>query len=813
MWERAQGVRATSLALRRLQRAPVRTGLNIAVLAAGISAAATMLTVVDAVDFRPLPYREAGSLVVLHEVAPATYKWCRDCGVSPATFQDWQKSLTAVDGLSAEATYSRRWLHDNVTEEVITADVSPSLFGVLGVVPAIGRPLTAADTESGAAPVAVISDALWHRGFAADPRITERHLDVISRITRQRQSYSIVGVMPPRFRLFVAEAWMPLTLAKGDARSARTLQVIGRLRPGATLRTLDPQLRSLAARAASLYPATNSAWSARAISIRDATIQDFGLIASARWLLLSVVACLLAITLGSVVTVLKAEAGVRAPELALRTILGASRGQIAGLLALDGIFIAVLAGAVAVMGTTWGISLSAPALGLTRLDPHVGFDGRSASFLIASTILCVIACGVAPLGEAFHLNIADATRNGGAVVLTGRTKRVRSSLIIANVAATVVLGYAAALAAGGLYHVERHELGYDPHGLFLVMLRTQGQLAPDAERAMCRRSADRLGRLPEITLASCSAFPTRPLQIRLPSDREPVPSDLLPVIQSVSSGFFTTAGIPIRRGRSFGSQDGAGTSPVAIVSEGLATRLGGGQAAVGHTLLVGDGDSAQIVSVVGVAGDSKLTAASALGDARPVLYRPFEQAPEQQLTVFVRAPRATAELQRSVLAALHDLSVGPPDRRDVRSMSDLVSSDLAQQRFNRSLLLLFAALALALGVAGLYSMVRHMATLRAREVAIRLALGDTPISTAVRIASDGLVHAAAGIAIGFLISAGVSRILSSLLAANTSVEASVASAALAILLASALAACLLPAVGVSTKDPASVLREDGFRMT
>lgn len=803
-------------AVRRLRVNPGLVAIVALSLGFGIGGVTTMFSVVYAVDFRPLPYRDPNRLVAIREIAPPQFVRCRDCYVSGATFTDWQQQSTTFAAMVAQRTYVRRWwrgVEADETEHLTTADVSPNLLSMLGVRPLLGRDLVVSDQRPDAQPVVLLSHDLWQRHFGADPRVLGRQLTFIAFGTEQRQSYTIVGVMPAGFRFFVASAWMPLRAGVTELRSDRSLQVFGRLKSGVTILEANTELATISRRLSAEYPETHRGWGARAIELRDALTQDFGPVGAGRFVLAALVACVLAIAMTNVAGVQLVRAEERRAESAIQMALGAPRARIGRSFLFESTIVALMGGAVGLMLATFGVRLTAVGLGLERLGIPVAVDFGVFTFALGASLLTGLACGIVPWSRASRMVVLSALREVGRSGRGGNRRSVLSRALVASqIALALMLLTGAGILSKDLDWLRHNAPGYDASGLYQVTARMgkDAREDPARRRQLASTLVEYVARTPGVVGASVGSVSFVRPNVRFEDQAAATPSEARPLLMGVGPAFFEVVGTRILVGRPFSSLDRNGAVPVAIVNEAAVAALWAGKSAIGSRLTLTDSVSAEPVTVVGVAADSKLSDPRLGLAAPPIIYRPYDQSPEQQLVVFARTGTMASSIRLGLHAALKQVTSGPIDQNDIVAMSDIVERELVQKRFNQLALAAFAVFGLVLASVGVYGVVAYSVVQRTQEIGVRVALGARRADVVRLVTSESAALAALGMLFGLAAAFALAQILRSTLVGTSPTDPMVFGASSLLLAGVTTLASCIPVWRATRVDPAVALRGENM---
>jgi putative ABC transport system permease protein len=801
-------------AARGLLRSPGFAAVAVLAIALGIGANSAIFSVVNAVLLRPLPYRDPGRLVtVLHdgEGLPPAIK--RQGPASPADFLDWKaqnhvfERMAAAQAGAGNASLSVTLLGRGIPEELPVMSVTAELFSLLGVPALLGRTFAAGDDQPGVPRGVVLGYGLWQRRFAADPAV------VGQTITLGARTFTVIGVMPPGFQFAPfwytkAELWLPLVLGDPDNnrladREGRSLRVFARLAPGVTRAQAQAEMDLVVARLEERYPSTNRHLTVAVDPLHEKMV---GGVRRPLLVLLAAVAFVLLIGCANVANLLLARSAARAKEIALRTVLGASRGRLVRQMLAESLLLAVVGGALGVLLAEWGIE-ALVALGprdLPRLET-IHLDGRVLAFTAGLSLLTGLLFGLVPAWHAAG-DVGAAIKEGGRGATEGlRRNRLRSLLVVSETALALLLLIGAGLMIKSFRRMQAIDPGFDARHLSSLVV--QAPAAPERRRPFFDRLLARVRELPGVT--SASAINHLPVggdvwannyvvEGRPPPAAGDEPSA---VYRASRPGYLATMGIALVAGRDFTALDREGARPVMLVNEAFArASWPDGQALGRHVRIEGDS-----YEVVGVLRDARQEWTQ---PAMPEMYLPELQQPARgYLTLVVRTAGdpagLAAQLQREVRALDADL---PPPK--VERMDTVIATALWQPRFNLLLLNVFAGLALVLAAVGIYGVMAYSVSRRTRELGVRVALGATAPQVHGLVVGQGMALTGAGVLLGLVASLAATRAMASLLYGVEATDPATFAVIPLVLLAVGFVACWLPARRATRVDPMIALRRE-----
>ncbi|HEV7890019.1 MAG TPA: ABC transporter permease [Pyrinomonadaceae bacterium] len=805
---------------RALRKSPAFTAVAVLAIALGVGANTAIFSVVNTVLLRALPYENSERLVALYTGrgpsapgGPLSYPDLLD-------YRSQTRAFEYVAGYQGVGTVMSVGQGDE-PERVRGTEVMADLFPALGVRAARGRVFTREEDAEGGPGVIVISDGLWRRRFGADPNVVGREV----KMGLSGRAATVIGVMPPGFKFPPDESealdyYTPFVAqnAKPNADSMKNrgsvfIPTVAKLRDDATVEQAAAEVETIANRLAAEYPATSANRRARVVRLHEDLV---GQVRPALLVLLGAVGLVLLIACANVANLLLARAASRGREIAVRTALGATRARVARQLLTESLLLSLTGGAAGLLLSVWGVEA------IVKLSPasvprlaETSIDARVFAFALGVSILTGLVFGLAPALAASKTDLAESLKEGGRGGSAGaRRSRLRSALVVSEVALSLVLLVGAGLLIKSFRQLVTTDPGYSPERVLAVTvaLNTQKFADEDSRAAYYREAVARIGQLPGVESAGLTRLlPLGPSDIFnsfniagrppfAPGERNSARS------YTVSPEYFRALGVPLRRGRAFTEADGKNSNPVIVVNESFVSTYFRGEEPLGqHVVLDGPDDKPlpprEVVGVVGNVRFQKFN-----DDEQPEYYIPFEQSPSAVTQVVVRARGGdAAALTSSVRSALKGVDPNLLIWR-TQTMDELVSQSVAPQRFNVALLGFFAALAMTLAAVGIYGVMSYTVTQRRHEIGIRMALGAQRRDVLRLVVRQGMLLTLAGLGLGLAGALALTRLMSSLLYGVSATDPLVFAAVSLLLAAVALLASYVPARRATKVDPMVALR-------
>jgi len=802
--------------VRALRRNPAFAAIAIVTLALGIGANAAIFSVVNAVLLRPLPWSEPDRAVMIWSKWTAFDKtW-----VATGEVVDYRRRAQTLESVAAWGDGQVNLTGDGDPERVAAGNVTANLFSTLGVAPLIGRTFTAAEDVPNGPTVVVLGHALWSRRYAADPAIVGRTVQINGR------AYEVTGVMPADFVLPTdyrnpqpSQLWVPLQMDPASMdHGSHGLFAAARLKPGATVAQAVDELHGIARAMTDegLYPRPMQ-FDTVVLSLTDEVV---GSVRRAIWLLFGAVAFLLLIACANVANLLLARAEGRQREIAVRAALGASGLRVLRQLLTESV---VLAGAAAVVGlalayagvrlVAWWHPASVPRVAGVTLDLSVLL------FTAAVAIATSIVFSLAPALRAVHVDLTESLKDGAQGASSGGARqRFRSALVVVEMALAVVLLVGAGLMLRSLWSLQRVQLGFDPSRVLTMRLSLPAASYQTSEQvvAFYDRLLDNVRGLPGVV--SAGAVRSLPLGSTIgdfglrvegytPAPGTGAKGDW----QIATPGYLESIGERIVRGRPIASDDKSDTMLVGLINEEMARLYWNGRDPIGGRMMIGGGAERPWVTVVGIVGNVRHNGITDV--IKEKFYIPHTQwhkslgNPIRSMSLVVKTHGDPNALAGPVRQAVRALDPALPVA-DIRTMDDVVAATLSAPRFTGMLLGVFAGLALALSAIGIYGVLSYVVSRRTREIGIRVAIGADRGQVLRLVLSSGAGLSLVGIAIGLVVAASLSRLMTTLLHDVEPGDPATFVAVAAILTTVALAASLVPAWRATRVDPVRALKAE-----
>jgi putative ABC transport system permease protein len=802
--------------IRVLAKNPGFTLVATLTLALGIGANTAIFSFVDAVLLKPLPYPHPERIVTVWEKAQSfDYNW-----ISTLNFLDWERQNRCFQFLSAIARTTVTLTGSGRPEELNVERVSASYFQVLGVGATLGRTFNTNEDQVGKDQEVVLSNRIWQSRFGGDPSVIGR------KIMLDAKSHTIIGVLPANstFDRTWAVMWLPLAFKPADmTRNYHWLYAIARLEPGVSLKDARAQMDTIGAGIAASYPDSNKGWGVTVDPYVDQLVDPQ--LRRSLWVLLAAVGAVLLIGCANLANLTLARGTDREHEIAIRSALGAGRLRLIRQLLTESVFLGILGGMAGLaLGDALmsGIKMWLPP---DMLPPqaNVRMDQGALLLTMAIGILTGILFGLAPALSGTRPDLAGSLKEGGRTTAGLTRHRMRTALVVAEVALSFVLLAGASLLIRSFNRLASINPGVD----------TTNVLAMDLPMPLTEftNSTTLTNYLTEIIDNVRSVPGVRDAAI---TDRPPMEgwangavfliegSTYLPYSERPVCGFkvagpsyFHTVGMGLLKGRGLEDSDVAGAPPVTVINESMAKTYFKGQNPIGKRILIrqlmfGKRDRGPEIpwQVVGVVKDEKVGGKVwSLEDDFPVIYVTFYQSPGTYNSLVVRAAMNPLALSKSIEQAIWKVNKNQAVA-NVETLEKIESQSVVPARLRTVLLAIFAGIAVLLAAVGIYGVVSYSVAQRVREMAIRLALGASPGGLLKFVIGKAMLMVLVGLALGGVAALALTRVLASLLYNTSPTDPATWVAAGALLAAVALLACYFPAWRAMHVDPMVALRHE-----
>jgi putative ABC transport system permease protein len=797
---------------RGIRKNPGFAAAVILTLALGIGANTAIFSAVNAVILRPLPFHEPERLVKIDQSNQRLVYGFREGG-SWRQYEEWRQLSTVFEDLAAYNMNSHELLGGGEPVRILSLEVSENFFSLIATPPLLGRTLGKDDFSSGRN-VVVISHRLWQSAFGGDPDIIGEDIQL------SEKRYSIVGVMPPRFRYPPAilqvpgmsfEAWQPIP----DSNKAEAF-VIGRLARGRTIEEAEAEMNVILQRQYAAHYGSKAAseWTARLTRIPDRVT---GNLRPAMWMLLVAVGLVLLIACTNVASLLLARSSARSREIAVRTALGASRGRLLRQALVENLLLSGLGAAAGLAWAYGATKLLIPLFphGIPRVE-EIGFDGAVFAFTGGVAILASLLFGLPPAVAAKASVFESLKQSGSAAAAGPSSSRLLRGLVVGEIALSLVLLVGAGLSLRSLYALVNQDTGFQAQHVLTMRLQLSPHRYPSWSQARAFHQAvlEKLGAIPGVESAALAqVLPLSGRSVKSPvvlGDPAPESENLMAEYNVVTPAYFRSMGVPLLKGRFLDQSDTPAGPQVAVVSRSAAERFWPGQQPQGKLIRNANGASRV---VVGVVEDEKHW--DVWSDPDPKIYIPYSQAAtsgaQTSLQILTFAVLRTAGDPRQAMGAARQ-AVWDVDKDqpivELKPMQQLVDDSMAEQRFQSVLLGGMAALALVLASIGTYGVLAFVVSRQRHEIGVRVALGARSRDIVGTVLLHGLKPAVSGIVLGLIASLGLSRLIEHQLFAVQPFDPLTYGVVALVLFAVAALACYPAAAQAAKVDPMITLRQE-----
>lgn len=795
--------------VRSLALAPGFTAMVLATLAISIGANSAIFSVLHGVVLKPLPYDDSDELVMVWEANPS--QGLDQEPTSGATFVDWREQASSFESLAAYANRGFTLMVDDVPVRIASVQVTPSLFEVLQVEPALGRTFRPEEETPGNERLVILSDGAWRNRFGADEGIVGRTIPL------DGEPYLVVGVMGPAFTFPVGdaevEAWSPLTLSLENlpSRPHRSYSTIGRLGDGSSLESARAEMTRIAAGIAAAYPESHEGWSVTLVSAEEQLVGDT---AGTVWILFGAVSLVLLIGCVNVASLLLVRAGARSRIVAVHAAFGATPRDLLRNAITEGLVLGA-AGGIAGLLVAWGsIGLLRSMLpaGFPRLD-EIALDPVVVAFTAAVSCLAGLLFSLPPALRNLRSDIVGVLQDAGRGSSLGRgARRVLNVLVAAEVALALVLTVGAGLLIRSYVALSTVDPGYRTRDVVAAAVELPPSRYPESalQAAFFDDLMARIREIPGVEAAGAVSylpmssigtefdmpFSVEGLDVTSPSQRPTAE------YRAVLPGYFEAMGIDLVAGRAIDAIDGTDGSRVAIINETVVRRYFPDRDPIGQVIDMPMAGSTRVIGVVSDIRHDGLGVA-----ANPEMFVPYAQLPLSSMHLVAYAPGGTGEIVSAIRRAILAIDPQQPITR-INLMSDLVSDSVAPSRFNMALLLGLAACAVLLSIVGVFGVVSYSVSMRTRELGIRLAIGAGAGEAVGLVLMQAGRVVVLGAVVGVLTSLAMVPAIEALLFGVEPLDARTFILAPIFLLLVAMIAATIPALRAGRIDPATTLRRD-----
>jgi predicted permease len=800
--------------LRILAKSPGFTAVAVLSLALGIGANTAIFSLVDAVLLRPLPFKQPDRLVMVWE--DASFAGFPRNTPAPANYADWKSQNETFEDMAATATGDYSLTGDDEPEKVEATAVTANFFDVLGISPSIGRFFLPDEDQPGARKVAVLSYGLWQRRFGGNPAL------VGTDILLDGEKANVVGIMPASAAVAAPglgdyrqdiDLWVPIAFTPQQLsdRGSHYLTVVGRLKEGVQLKQAQTDIETIMQRIVRDHPDQAEGLKAFVLSLRE---QFTGKVRPALIVLLAAVGCVLLIACANLANLQLSRAAARNKEIAIRTALGASRSRISRQLLTESMLLAALGTIGGLLMARWSFAFLKQLVpdGMA-LSARLGVNGPVFCFTLLLSLLAGVLFGLAPARNAAKVDLNEGLKQGAGRGTATGSSRLRACLVVSEVSLALVLLIGAGLLITTFVRLRKLDTGMRPENV----LRVRTALSFRKYENLAKRAAfypdvlERVKALPGVISAGYTTW--LPLTVKGGTQgfsveghsQDHVNRDA--VFRQVSEDYFRTLGVTLLAGRSFDQHDGPESPSVAIINETMAREFWPDQNALSKRFKRSyPGDTAPWQTVVGIIADIKEMGLQA--PPKAAMYFPW-----QQTDVFWTAPRDLVvhtagdpmKLAGAVRAAVWAVDPAQPVSA-IRTLEEMLDTEVTQQRLGMTLLASFAGLALLLAGLGIYGVLSYAVEQRTQEIGVRIALGASRKDVLALVVGDGMKLALIGVGAGLLVAFALTRIMAGLLFGVSPTDPVTFVSVPVLLTLVALASSYLPARRATEIDPILAVR-------
>ncbi len=799
--------------VRMLIKSPAFTCVAVISIALGIGANTTVFSVINAVLLRSLPYKDPNSLVLVWGDSRTETSLRKHNQVSATDVADMRSQSTVFEDITTYTGWYPIMSGDGEAERVPAIQVGDGFFKIMQGKPLLGRVFTPEEQEDGKDFVVVLGHGLWQRRFGSDPNIVGKNVYLNGR------HYNVVGVMDADFRplppsLVAPEGqfYRPVAEAHDESqRSARHLRAIARLKSGVTVEQARAEVSVIAERLEQQHPESNKHTGAHVVSITDEIV---GGIRPTLLMVFGAVVFVLLVACANVANLLLARSTVRYKEITIRTAIGAARGQLIRQLLTESLALAFLGGGLGLLLAFWGTDLVAAAG--SKINPMfegIRVDMRVLGFTFGISIITGLIFGLAPALQISKPNLVESLKEGGRGSGPSSSRnRLRSVLVVSEIAMTLVLLVCAGLLIRTVTRLRNVETGFNPQNVLTMTLGLPAVKYPKPENyvAFNKQVTERIAALPGVKAVGTTSvmplsdnFDGRGLVVE--DQPKPRGEEITVDLYVTTAGYLRAMEINTLNGRAIGEEDPADSSKIALINKTMAAQLWPNQDPLGKRIrFPGSEKNPQPWrTVVGIVSD---VSQYALDKKPPMqIYLPHSQFPTSFNSIVVKTdgePTAMINpVRREILAVDKDQAVF-----NVTTLDQLMGESILIRRFFMLLLLVFAGLAMVLAAVGIYGVMSYVASQRTHEIGIRMALGAQASDVLKLLIGNGMVLALIGVVAGLVGAFALTRVMAGLLFGVSATDAVTFVSVSTGLILVALLACYIPARRATKVDPLVALR-------
>jgi putative ABC transport system permease protein len=793
---------------RMLRKRPSFTIVAVLTLALAIGASTALFSIVNVVVLNPFPYKDPSSLFFVRESFPKIGVQ-EQIRLSGPEFIDLTRS-GIFERVAAFETVSRNLSGIDEPERVAAAKVSTEFFNILGIEPMLGRTIAPNEQGPSGARVLVISYGLWQRRFGGDKAVLGQ------KVSLDDEPFTIIGVMPPQFRLEESQAWFPFPFDFNQSvRDGRAYLIFARTNPGTTEQQVNAALANLARQNEQDFAGTNPEYAGRTLYLQSLNQFYFGQVRRALFILLGAVALVLLIACANIANLLLAKSMSRSHEIAIRNAMGASRARIIRQMLIESAVLGLLGGGLGLLIASWGTKLLFKLIptGILPSGVEITMNVQVLLFTLAVSLVTAFIFGLWPAIQGSRTQTREALQLASQRTTAGiGVRRAQSVLVVAEVALSLVLLVMAGLMIRSFAKLTNIDPGMSTENVMSMRMNRSPAKSKDGSQngIFFQQVIDRARTLPGIEAAGVTSHPPFGAPEAWPITVETVANAGAQTqsidTRTVSADYFNTMQIPLVGGQFFSVEDGPQSAPVVIVNQSMVNRYWPNQDPIGKRIKSGHADSKNPwFTVKGVVKDSAQVALDR--EIRPEIYFALGQMAGRyrRMNLVVRTSVDPKSMVGAIQSAVREVDKDQPVYQ-IRTIAELIGETVGTQRFALFILILFAVLALVLAVSGIYGVISYSVTQRTQEIGIRMALGARATDVLRLVLVQFMRLTVVGVVIGIVAAYALTRLMNSLLFGVTPTDVTTFVLVPISLALVALVACLIPARRATRVDPLVALR-------